>query len=563
MKKIYIVALIIMLGFQANSQSGRSPFKEVHISKIPKPNAPAVLIISDVNFNEINGDNNQELDATEKSVIKFNLSNEGLGDAYNLVIEINEVNKIKGINYPKTIALGNLAAGKKISATIPINGTLQQETGKAEFEILVNEGNNFNSDPLKFSFPVHKFEQPILNVVDHQFTSNEEGKIKLGQTVFLNLILQNKGQGEASDINITFASPENTFAVGESNIKISNLKSGESKKINYEFMTNKKYSPTTIPIQVVITESYKKYGENIILSVSLDQTLTKVTKVDFESVRGKTNVIETVSLTSDVDRNIPIIDFKDENKFALIIGNEDYTNFQQGITNEMNVEFARNDAQIFKKYCINTFGVQEKNITFLIDATAGKMSQAIDRLNKLIEATNGSANVIVYYAGHGLPDEKTKEAYLIPVDVSGSNISAGIKLSYLYGKLTEHPSKQISVFIDACFSGGGRDAGLLAARGVKIKPKDDYLKGNIVVFTASSGDESSLPWKDKQHGIFTYLLLKKLQETKGDISFSKLYTFLKEKVIFESVLTNNKKQTPQVLFSSEIINSWGEWKLKK
>ena len=276
----------------------------------------------------------------------------------------------------------------------------------------------------------------------------------------------------------------------------------------------------------------------------------------------KSVTIDNISLTSDVDKNIPSNNIIDENKFALIIGNEDYKSFQRNLTSEMNVEFASNDAQIFKDYCLKIFGVQKENITFLLNATAGQISQAIEKLNELIKVTNGKANVIVYYAGHGLPDEKTKEAYLIPVDVSGSNISSAIKLSFLYQKLTEFPSQQITVFMDACFSGGGREAGLLAARSVKITPKYDNLKGNIVVFTSSSGEESSLPWKEKQHGMFTYFLLKKIQETKGNVSFLELSTFLKEKVELESIRTNSKPQSPQILFSDDMRDSWGKWKLK-
>ncbi len=141
-------------------------------------------------------------------------------------------------------------------------------------------------------------------------------------------------------------------------------------------------------------------------------------------------------MTSDVDKNIPVTGSVDEDKFVLIIGNEDYSTFQKGVSSEMNVEFAMNDASIFKEYCLKTFGVPRENIIYLTNATAGQMNQAIDKLSKLTEAKNGKAKIIVYYAGHGLPNEETKEPYLIQVDVSGTNINSVIKLSDLYLKLT-------------------------------------------------------------------------------------------------------------------------------
>jgi hypothetical protein len=562
MKIINTFVLLLLVVAQAYSQAGKSSFKDVYIATVPRPTAPAYLIVSNVTFIDNQGNNNQLLDANEDAEIKFTLSNKGKGDAYNLIAQIIEVKQINGIEYSKTQNIGNLAEGKEIVISIPVSGTMQLESGKAEFEILIKEGNDFDADLFKISFNSQKFRNPSVTVVDHKFTTNEEGKIKLGHPVSLNIVIQNIGQGDATDVNISFVNPADVFPANETSFYINKLKPNESKNINYEFFANKKYSSSEIPIQVIILESYKKYGENKTLTVSLEQNLSKTQEIHINAQYEKSITIDNISLTSDVDKDIPNNNMEDENKFALIIGNEDYTSFQQNISSEMNVEFASNDAMTFKEYCTKTFGVPEKNITFLLNATAGQILQAIDKVNKLIEATNGKASVIVYYAGHGLPDEVSKEPYLIPVDVAGSNLNAAVKLSYLYEKLTQFPSQQITVFMDACFSGGGREAGLMAARSIKIAPKNDFLKGNIVVFTASSGEESSLPWKDKQHGMFTYFLLKKFQETKGDVSFSELDSFLKDKVGLESVRTNSKKQSPQVLYSFDKTDSWSTLKLK-
>ena len=45
--------------------------------------------------------------------------------------------------------------------------------------------------------------------------------------------------------------------------------------------------------------------------------------------------------------------------------------------------------------------------------------------------------------------------------------------------------------------------------------------------------------------------------------FSELGTFLKDKVGLESVRTNSKQQSPQVIFSPEDVDSWGTWKLQQ
>jgi uncharacterized caspase-like protein len=228
----------------------------------------------------------------------------------------------------------------------------------------------------------------------------------------------------------------------------------------------------------------------------------------------------------------------------------------------MNVEFARNDASAFKEYAIKTLGIPEQNITFLTDATLGEMSQGLDKMNKIIKVTEGSAEVFFYYAGHGLPDENTKEAFLIPVDVNGSNLNYALSLKSVYSKLLEFPSKRVSIFLDACFSGGARNQGLISARGVKVKPKEQSLAGKTVVFTASSGEQSSLPYKAKGHGLFTYFLLKKLQETKGDITYKELSDYISKSVKLNSILVNDKEQSPQTNTSVDVQNEWMNWKLK-
>lgn len=265
---------------------------------------------------------------------------------------------------------------------------------------------------------------------------------------------------------------------------------------------------------------------------------------------------------SDVDQNIPTGAKENPYRFALIIGNEDYKSFQTDLKSEVNVDFAKNDADVFKEYCQKSLGIPERNITFLVNATAGQMNQAITKICLLIQKTNGNGEAIIYYAGHGLPDESSKEAYLVPVDVNGSNLSQAVKLKDLYSKLSEFPSKRITVFLDACFSGGARNQGLVAARGVKVKPKEETLKGNIVVFSASSGEESSMPFIDKQHGLFTYFLLKKMQESNCDIDYKKLFEYIKEKVGLESILVNSKEQNPQLILSPDIQSSWENWTLK-
>ena len=119
---------------------------------------------------------------------------------------------------------------------------------------------------------------------------------------------------------------------------------------------------------------------------------------------------------------------------------------------------------------------------------------------------------VFYYAGHGIPDEATGDAYLLPIDGKGTSISSGYSLRKLYKEFSDFSSESVAVFMDACFSGSQRGNGMMAsARGVAIKSRPEVPLGNVFVLSAAQGDETAYPYKEKKHGLFTYYLLKKLQ----------------------------------------------------
>ena len=103
---------------------------------------------------------------------------------------------------------------------------------------------------------------------------------------------------------------------------------------------------------------------------------------------------------------------------------------------------------------------------------------------------------------------------------------------------------------------------LASARGIAIKAKPAAPQGNMVVFSAASGDETAYPYKEKNHGLFTYFLLKKLQETKGAVTLGELGNYIIDNVAKESVVSNGKSQTPTVSSSITWADGWKTLHLK-
>ena len=267
-------------------------------------------------------------------------------------------------------------------------------------------------------------------------------------------------------------------------------------------------------------------------------------------------VIKTVSYDKSLDENIPVSEAKANNTFVIAIGNENYQLVPR-------VSFAENDMEVFCKYCQKTLGVPISNIRKYKDATFGVMLSALNDMKDIAEAYNGDINVLFYYAGHGLPDDGSRNAYLLPADADGKQSEVCFPISRLYSELAALHTNSTIIFMDACFSGAQRGEGMLAsARGVAIKAKEEKPQGNLIVFSATSGDETAYPYKEKGHGMFTYFLLKKLQETKGTVTLGELSDYITTNVKRQSVVTNRKSQTPTVSTSISLADGWKGLKLR-
>lgn len=296
--------------------------------------------------------------------------------------------------------------------------------------------------------------------------------------------------------------------------------------------------------------------DNIVSNLNTSSQTSQIEKQNESSPSIKEVASQNKKPSSPVDLNIPKTDKENSNTFAIVIGNEKYKNVAE-------VPFAVNDAKVFSDYLEKTLGVPHEQIKFLENAGFNDIRIAVNWLNQAMEVCEGKGKAIVYYAGHGIPNETDNSSYLLPVDGIGNDPSSGYSLKDLYDKLSKMQAQTVTVFLDACFSGTKRENGMLvAARGVAIKVKPSAPKGKMVVFSAAQGDETAYPYQDMQHGLFTYHLLKKLQETKGDVTLGELGDYLKSEVKKQSFLKNNKVQTPMISVATALQNQWKSIKLK-
>lgn len=262
------------------------------------------------------------------------------------------------------------------------------------------------------------------------------------------------------------------------------------------------------------------------------------------------------STKSDVDLNIPKTTKVNDNTFAVIIANELYKH-------EESVPYAKTDGESFRNYCISTLGLPEDRIHFCTDATLNEMRMSMHWVKDIGEAFGEEARVVFYYAGHGVADDASRSSFLLPIDGSGRDPESGYSVDKLYSQLSALPVSSVVVLLDACFSGAQRDGEMMvASRGVAIKPKSAVPSGNMVVLSATTGDETAALYPQEGHGLFTYFLLKKLQESKGDCSLGELAEYVQRRVNQESVVANKRPQTPTITYSPAMAQTWANIKLK-
>ena len=521
----------------------------------PKEVHPPLLAMVDGSLTFTDESGNNRIDAGEKSAVRFQVKNSGKGDAYDCEARIRINGASKGI-YASTVKLPMIPTGQTTTVSIPVTSDLYTTDGSVRLTVSVYEPNGFGIAPFDLTVATKAYEEPLLQVVDYNITS-ASGKVKQMEPFVLSFNLQNTKYGTAEDVRVSLTLPTGIFVMDDAKErKFKQVRSGEAILVQYNLIANNNYSDTNIPVTIEVKEKHGRFAENKRLDIALNQTaFSSINIAAKDEPQEERREIQKAMLTSEVDRNIPVTGATNPNTFVLIIANEHYLQVA-------GVPYALNDGNIFREYCIKTLGVSEKHIKYFADATGNQIKSGVNWLANLTEVFD-NPQIIVYYAGHGIPDEASKSAYLLPVDGNGSDISTGYKLDDLYATLGNMPAAQITVFMDACFSGSKREQGMLAsARGVALKAKAGIPQGNMVVFSAATGDETAYPNKEQQHGLFTYYLLKKLQETKGDVALKDLGAYLTKQVSQQSLIINDKRQTPTVTPSAAVGAEWQNWKLK-
>ncbi len=232
---------------------------------------------------------------------------------------------------------------------------------------------------------------------------------------------------------------------------------------------------------------------------------------------------------------------------AVVIGIENYQYVPDA-------SFAYNDAEVFREYLADTLGFKKQRIKIAANskATQAEFSKLLGSNGWLARnVVNGKSDIVVYFSGHGIASQKDNLTGILPFDVD-PNYAIGLSMSKLYQDLASMGARSITVYLDACFTGQTREKNMLIAdaRPIIIVPKLDAIPSNMTVLSAASSSQISGALKEKEHGLFTYYVLKGLggeadSNKDNNINVTELNEYVSMQVQLKAAM-DGREQTPEL-----------------
>jgi uncharacterized caspase-like protein len=147
-------------------------------------------------------------------------------------------------------------------------------------------------------------------------------------------------------------------------------------------------------------------------------------------------------------------------------------------------------------------------------------------------------NLLIYYAGHGVQDDKSQEGYWLAVNANKDNPANWISINDITTVLRSMASKHIIVVADSCFSGT-----LTRAMAPKLpnapERRDQYLTKMIKKKSRTaltSGGLEPVPDRrpNSEHSVFAYAFMTALQENSDVLGGQELFDKVRYLVVVDA-----------------------------
>lgn len=284
---------------------------------------------------------------------------------------------------------------------------------------------------------------------------------------------------------------------------------------------------------------------NVPLKVGTNDLVVKATDIK-QASSTKTFTIKRKSPEQDIVKNDVVttnekLDVGFGEYYALLIGVSDYND----ASNVPDLEgLPTKDAQDLRDVLVNKYSFKSENVVLLNNSPTE--NQILREFVKLKKKITNKDNVLIFYAGHGIYDEKTETGSWLPSDADPEYGLNMISNSTIKDYIKGINSKHTLLISDACFSGS-----IFKTRSYKAAPKSITRKFELPSRKAiTSGTLKTVPNKS----VFLKYLIDRLNKnTELYLTARKIFDRIEEPVM------NNSKNVPQYGTIQEVGDEGGDF----
>lgn len=576
MKK-YILILLALITHEVFAQiKGQSATMQLNISQPYVRGLPPNLYVK-LQFVDDNG--NGLLEAEENARLILSITNKGNGPAQGLQVGLksNVYDPDLRITLPRVIRRVEPNETREVEVLISAGFNIKSNEHKMQIDITEHFGydldpanlivNTFQYVPAKIVFS----GMEIFDQGEGTAAKYADGLLQAGEQIKAKIVIQNVGQNVAFNTYYSIKTTDDNIYLENNYGNLGDIKVGETKEIIVTISPNNRVKTVgNLPIFLSLTEA-KTFGNlnNHQLPLALEKKVQKpqvlTVKADLDKIQKQVARIEYKSEKYSFNKSniknieaVPLSKTKRPNALGIIIGIENYADLPKA-------PYASNDADIIEKYFINALGMDKSNVLkYSNEDTKGFFFRTtFDPDNGLLsrKIEKGVTELFVYYSGHGVPDKNGDEVYLFPQDGKMDFLSEqGYSLNRFYDALSKLGAKNVTVILDACFSGASRQSETISASnltgtkalGIKVKQTTTRPwenNPNFRVMSSSSGEETSLGFDPSQSGLYTYFLCAGLQgeaDANKDrkVTVEEMQEYLNKNVNELAKKISGKSQTP-------------------
>lgn len=572
-KLCFAIAIVAMVTTTSDAQVLRGKSGSFRINAKPRDVSPKKLTTTDlklahpilISASIAVEDPNRDgfLNGMEEQLVKVKVTNGGNSQTGEVSISTSPTGNFEGIKVVCPAPVSSIMPNQTVELSLVLSAARKINEKEVSLLIQVLESNGFDaSENYILKLKCKPAETPVFAISDIVIKDQSgNSQIEPKEMAEIEVRLTNVSNTKAMNPKVKISNKPNTYFSSYSDTVFHYQNIEPNKYVDISFTAYSNMYTSKLEIAIAIEEELMLEPQKLSIALPLNSSLLQTKEIvmkNAELTAQKEKKDYTSIQFSELETNLPVFKRNAKSKLAIIIGNRDYKYADD-------VDFAINDARSIRNYFTQSFGIAEGNIIYIENAAKGDFETLFgDENNPQGKLANsiieGETEVYIFYSGHGAPSLTERKPYFVPVECEPNYIHlGGYSLATFYQNLGRLKSPKICVFMDACFSGANIFKNM-SPIWIKSQNALQKIPVNISVIASSSDTQLSTWYNEKQHGLFTYFLLKSFHSYKDTdanknrkVEFAEIMRYVDDKrmgISHISKKVHGIDQTPVLLNSN-------------